>query len=76
MSLTKASQSTPSYEEVLAKLESAKREFKEFDEGHRKALYQSMQRVAEAAVLVVADENIKTRFRKKMGKKDALRAAP
>jgi hypothetical protein len=75
MSLTKASQSIPSYDEVLAKLESAKREFKEFDKGQRKALYQSMQRVAEAAVLVVVDENIKTRYRKKMGQKDALRAA-
>jgi hypothetical protein len=34
-----------------------------------------MQRVAKAAVLVVADENIETRYRKKMGKTDALRAA-
>jgi hypothetical protein len=66
---------TLSYDEVIGKLESARKEYKEFDEGHRKALYQSMQRVAEAAVLVMADENIKTRYRKKMGNKDALRAA-
>lgn len=66
---------TLSYAQVLAKLESARKEYKEFDEGHRKGLYLSMQRVAEAAVLVLADENIKARFRKKMGKQDALRAA-
>lgn len=66
---------TPSYDEVLSTLESARKEYKEFDEGHRKELYQSMQRVAEAAVLVVADEKIKTRYCKKMGEKDALRAA-
>jgi hypothetical protein len=66
---------TLSFQEVLIKLESAKEEYKEFDEGRRKSLYQSMQRVAEAAVLVVADENIQARYRKKMGKKDALSAA-
>jgi hypothetical protein len=64
-----------SYNEVIGRLESARKEYKEFDEGHRKALYQSMQRVAEAAVSVLANENIKTRYRKEMGKKDALRAA-
>jgi hypothetical protein len=66
---------TLSYDEVLAKLESAKREFKEFDKGQRKALYQSMQRAAEAAWLVKADETIESRYRQKMGEKDVLYAA-
>ena len=34
-----------------------------------------MQRVAEKALLVKANETIESRFRKKMGKKDAVRAA-
>jgi hypothetical protein len=66
---------TLSFEKVIAKLETAKKEYKEFDEGQRKALYKSLERVAEVAVLVVADEKIETRYCKKMGKKDALRAA-
>lgn len=66
---------TLSYEEVLSKLESAKQEFKEFEKGQRKALYQSMQRAAEAASLVTANEIIESRYRKKMGEKDVLYAA-
>jgi hypothetical protein len=66
---------TLTYHEVLSKLESAKREFKQFEEGQRKALYQSLQRVAEAAVLVVADEKIEARYCKSTGNDEALRAA-
>ena len=66
---------TFSYEEVLTKLESAKQEFKEFNKGQRKALYVSMQRAAETASLVKVNETIETRYRKKMGDKDALYAA-
>jgi hypothetical protein len=66
---------TLSYEELLSKLESARREFKEFEKGQRKALYQSMQLAAEAASLVKADESIESRYRKKMGENDAVYAA-
>jgi hypothetical protein len=66
---------TLSFDEVLAELESAKREFKEFDNGQRKALYRSMQRMAEKALLVKTNETIESRYRKKMGEKDGLYAA-
>jgi hypothetical protein len=75
LKVEKSTIKTPSCEAVQAKLESARKEYKEFDEGHRMALYQSLQRVAEAAVLVVADENIETHYREKMGNNDVLRAA-
>jgi hypothetical protein len=64
---------TLSYEETLAKLESLKREHKEFLKGHRKNLYRFLQRSAEAALSVEADENTTLRFRKKMDEKDILR---
>jgi hypothetical protein len=66
---------TTSYDEVINKLESAKQEFREFEKGQRKALYRSMQRAAETACLVKADETIASQFCKKMGEKDALYAA-
>jgi hypothetical protein len=61
------------YDETLAKLESLKREHKEFLNGHRRALYSFLQRAAEAAISVEADENATVRFRKKMDEKDVLR---
>jgi len=61
------------YDETLAKLESLKREHKEFLKGHRKTLYHFLQRSAEAALSVEADENTTLRFRKKMDEKDVLR---
>lgn len=64
-----------SYDEVLAKLESLKREHKEFLKGHRKTLYHFLQRSVETALSVEADESTTSRFRKKMGEKDVLRGA-
>lgn len=66
---------TLSYDEALAKLESLKREHKEFLNGHRETLYHLLQRSAEAALSVEVDENATLRFRKKMDEKDVLRGA-
>ncbi|MGY4368438.1 hypothetical protein ACVW1A_004503 [Bradyrhizobium sp. LB1.3] len=64
-----------SYEEALAELESLKQEHKEFLKGHRKTLYQFLQRAAETALSVEADETTTSRLRKKIGEKDVLRGA-
>ena len=64
-----------SFDEVLIKLDSAKQDFKKFNAGQRKALYQSMQRAAETASLVKANKTIESKFCKKMREKDALYAA-
>jgi hypothetical protein len=66
---------TLSYDEALAKLESIRKEYKDFVKGKRKTLYHFMQRAAETALSVEADENATSRFRKKMGEKDVLRGA-
>src|SRR5258708_6347475 len=64
---------TLTYGQVLANLESVKREYKEYLRDHRKTLYQFLQRAAETTLSVEADENTKSRLRKKMGEKDVLR---
>jgi hypothetical protein len=66
---------TLSYDEVLAKLESLKREQRAFANGQRAALYRFLQQAAELALLVEADEDIQSRFREKTGEKDVMRAA-
>jgi hypothetical protein len=75
MSLTKASQSTPSYDEIQTKLESLKEEHDRISQGHRLALYKLLQKTTEMALLVEADEKFESRFLKQMREKDVLRAA-
>jgi hypothetical protein len=58
MSLTKASQSTPSYDEIQTKLESLKEEHDRISQGHRLALYKLLQKTTEMALLVESNDSL------------------
>src|SRR4051794_9967771 len=69
--MAKKSFKTPSYQEIQDKLESLKEEHGR----HRTALYKLLQGAAEIAVLVEANEKLKSRFLKKGSEKDVLHSA-
>ena len=71
--MAKTITNTPSYDEVRSRLECTRIEIEELENGHRKTLYGFLQQGAEMAMLVEADEKVKSRFRKEMGDKDVLR---
>jgi len=73
--MQKAPQSTPSYEEILAKFESLKKTHVTFEQSQRRALYGLLQEATKVALSVEANEKFESRFLKKMDEKDVLRAA-
>src|SRR4051794_30335758 len=64
-----------SYDELLAKLKTLKKENEKFEKSQRLVLYQRLQQATAIAWLVEADNDNRARFCKEMSEKDTLRAA-
>lgn len=64
-----------SYNELIAQLKLARKEYREFERGQRKTLYRFLQRSAELALAAESDKTSRSQFRKEVGEEDVLRGA-
>lgn len=64
-----------SYDELIAQLKQARKEYREFERGQRKTLYRFLQRSAELALSAEANKTNRSQFRKEVGEEDVLRGA-